>query len=293
MQAKYLPSTGLSPRRWHPAPAIVCSALLHVASIIAVLIVPSAWQWVLAIVIANHLVLISATLFTRSQILGPNMVQLPIAAISRNEVCLTFDDGPDPVVTPQVLDILDRYNARASFFCIGERAAVYPHLVKEIVRRGHSVENHSHHHSGVFSFFGPSKLRREVESTQATICGLTGQSPAFFRAPAGFRNPFLDPVLARCGLHYVSWTRRGYDAVHRDSLVVSQRLIRGLAAGDVLLLHDGGAARTRSGRPVVLAVLPMLLQALAEHHLHAVTLRAACHDNAISTFDLKHATSVY
>src|SRR5947209_1780157 len=131
MQAEPGTSSALSPRRWQPAPAIVCSALLHVACIVTLLIVPIGWRWVLLIIVANHLLLISATLFTRSQMLGPNIVRLPIAAIRRREVCLTFDDGPDPVATPQILDILDRYHARASFFCIGERAAAYPDIIKE------------------------------------------------------------------------------------------------------------------------------------------------------------------
>jgi peptidoglycan/xylan/chitin deacetylase (PgdA/CDA1 family) len=96
--------------------------------------------------------------------------------------------------------------------------------------------------------------------------------PTFFRAPAGLRNPFLAPVLHREGLTLASWTRRGFDTRERDAARVLQRLTRGLAAGDILLLHDGNAARDAQGRPVILDVLPALLAALRRERLVAVTL---------------------
>jgi len=123
------------------------------------------------------------------------------------------------------------------------------------------------------------RLRREVEATQAVIAGITGRAPGFFRAPAGFRSPLLDPVLARRGLCYVSWTRRGYDAVRRNPVEVLQRLTRGLSAGDVLLLHDGAHARTDAGEPLVLAVLPALLDQFAASGLKSVSLPTACRDD--------------
>ena len=88
----------------------------------------------------------------------------------------------------------------------------------------------------------------------------------------------LDPVLARCGLRYVSWTRRGLDGLHRDPDKVLHRLISGLAAGDILLLHDNGCSRMRDGTPVVLAVLPELLRRIQAQGLRPVTLAAAAHE---------------
>ena len=99
--------------------------------------------------------------------------------------------------------------------------------------------------------------------------------PRFFRAPAGLRNPFLAPVLQRLELTLVSWTRRGFDTVQRDPQRVLQSLTRNLAAGDIVLLHDGHAARTSAERPVILDVLPALLQRLAGAGLRAVTLPEA------------------
>ncbi len=263
---------------WRPAPVIRLSMVLHAAGAIAVAIQPALWPWALGALVGNHLVLIAAVLWPRGRLLGPNLMRLPATAAGRGEVSLTFDDGPDPEVTPRVLELLDRHQAKASFFCIGEKAVAFPETVKEIARRGHSVENHSYCHPRAFAFYGMSRLRREVESTQAVIAGITGRAPGFFRAPAGFRSPLLDPVLAKRGLRYVSWTRRGYDAVRRNPVRVLQRLTRRLIAGDVLLLHDGAQARTDAGEPVVLAVLPALLDQLAARGLKSVSLPTACND---------------
>lgn len=263
------------PWPWRPAPAIGFSLLLHAAAVAVLVASPGYWPWLIGSLAANHLLLFAAVLWPRGRILGPNLVRLPAAAAARNEVGLTFDDGPDPEVTPKVLDLLDRYRAQASFFCVGENAAAHPELVLEIVRRGHSVENHSYRHSNAFAFYGLSRLRRDVESAQAIIAGISGQPPLYFRAPMGLRSPLLDPVLARCGLHYVSWTRRGYDARIRDAESVLRRLTGALAAGDILLLHDSSLSRTREGMPVVLAVLPKLLERMQENGLKSVTLTRA------------------
>ena len=242
--------------------------LLHLGCTVALAVDPSAWGWPLGLVAGNQLVLLLAVLWPRGSLLGPNLTRLPASAVRRREISLTFDDGPDPEVTPRVLELLDRYQAKASFFCIGEKVAAEPQLVKEIARRGHSIENHSYHHNHAFALFGVSRLGREVDAAQAIVTSLTGSPPLFFRAPAGFYSPLLDPVLASRGLNYVSWTRRGFDAVSADAQLILRRLTRGLAAGDVLLLHDSA--------PVVLAVLPALLEQISAFGLKAVPLTTAC-----------------
>ena len=124
--------------------------------------------------------------------------------------------------------------------------------------------------------------RAEITRAQSQLQALTDQRPRFFRAPAGLRNPFLQPVLARHGLVLTSWTRRGFDTRERDPQRVLQRLTRGLAAGDILLLHDGHAARTPAGVPVVLDVLPRLLQRLDAAALRPVTLPRAVSTEAVA-----------
>jgi peptidoglycan/xylan/chitin deacetylase (PgdA/CDA1 family) len=224
--------------------------------------------------LANQTLLTLAGLWPRSRWLGANWTRLPAAA-AQNRFALSIDDGPDPEVTPRVLDILDSHGAKATFFCIGEKAARHPELCREIVRRGHAIENHSQHHRYTFALLGIAALTREIESAQMTLAAITGRTPAFFRAPAGIRSPLLDPVLARLGLQLVAWTGRGFDTRTPDAATVYRRLIRNLEPGAIFLLHDGNSARTPSGVPVIIEVLPRVLEAARSAGLHCVTLADA------------------
>ncbi len=260
---------------WHSPPLVRASIALHLLALIAVIAAPRLWPWALATAIANHLLVVAVGLWPRSHWLGPNWTLLPAASAARNEIALTIDDGPDPVVTPQVLALLDRYATRATFFCIGIQAERHPDLCREIVRRGHAVENHSQQHFHDFSLLGPRGLMRELQASQDTLARICGQHPLFFRAPAGLRNLFLAPVLARLGLRLTSWSARGFDTRINDPERVKRSLLRGLRAGAILLLHDGHAARTAGGIPVILEVLPAVLESAAAAGLRPVTLREA------------------
>lgn len=262
-------------QRWRPSPLIAGSFLLHGAAVLAWALQPHWWPQLLALLVFNHAVLTVCGLLPRSRWLGPNLTRLPAAAAARGEIAITIDDGPDPQVTPAVLDLLERHRARATFFCIGVRAQRHPELCREIVRRGHAVENHSQHHAYSFAFMGLGGFHRELALAQDTLTGITGQRPLFFRAPAGLRNPLLDPVLPGLGLRLASWTRRGYDTRTADPDRLLRRLARGLRAGDILLVHDGNAARTAEGEPAILAVLPRLLEQAGAAGLRPVTLREA------------------
>lgn len=261
--------------RWHATPLVRASLALHGLALVTAVAVPGLWPWGLAAVVANHALLAGVGLWPRSHWLGPNWSRLPAAATTRNEIALTIDDGPDPQVTPQVLDLLDRYAVRATFFCIGEKAARYPELCREIVRRGHAVENHSQHHRHNFSVMGPRGMARELQAAQDTLAAITGRRPLFFRAPAGLRNPFLEPVLARMGLRLASWSVRGFDTRVSNAERVTLKLLHGLKAGAIVLLHDGNAARTPGGSPVILEVLPAVLASAAAARLKPVTLAEA------------------
>jgi len=115
-------------------------------------------------------------------------------------------------------------------------------------------------------------MRREIVEAQYSIAGAVGRAPRWFRPTAGLRNPFLDPVLAGLDLRLASWTRRPFDTRCGDVDTVHARLARDLAAGDILLMHDGHAARAASGKPVILEALPRLLARVRECALHSVTL---------------------
>ena len=261
--------------RWQPVFLIRATLLLHGLAVIALIAAPAHWRWVLGTVALNHLLLAAGGLWPRSHWLGPNWTRLPASAAARHEIALTIDDGPDPVVTPQVLDLLDRHAVQATFFCIGEKAARFPELCRDIVRRGHAIENHSQHHRHYFSLMGLRGITRELQTAQDTLTSLTGERPLFFRAPAGLRNPFLDPVLTQLGLRLASWSSRGFDTRIGDARRIQNKLLPGLQAGAIVLLHDGNAARTLDGQPVILEVIPALLQCAATRGLRWVTLRQA------------------
>ncbi len=263
------------PRRWKPTPLIRVSAVLHAAAAASLLLRAEAWPWAAGALAANHAALTAAGLLPRSGLLGPNWTRLPPGAAARGEIALTIDDGPDPEVTPRVLDLLDVEGARATFFVIGERVRRHPALAREIVARGHGIENHSQRHLNTFSLHGPRWLEREIRAAQSTLAQVCGVTPRFFRAPAGLRNPFLEPVLARLDLQLAAWTRRGYDTRNGDAAAVARALQKNLAAGDIVLLHDGNAARSPHGKPVILDALPLLLASIKDAGLTPVTLDAA------------------
>lgn len=257
---------------WHPSGLLIGSMGLHLAALAMLLWRWRTWPYVLAVLLADHLLHTALGLTPRSHLLGQNWTRLP-ATGAAGRIALTLDDGPDPLVTPAVLRILADHGARATFFFIGERARRHPALVRACIAAGHAVENHSDRHLRSFALLGPAALTREISRAQHTLQQLSGETPRFFRAPAGLRSPLLDPVLQRLGLQLAAWTRRGFDTVTGDAERVLARLTRGLSAGDILLLHDGNAAVDAGGRAVLLTVLPPLLSLLRERGLTPVTLR--------------------
>lgn len=256
-------------------PLLRASIGLHALAAGATIAAPPLWPWALSGVVLDHALLTAGGLIPRSAWLGPNLTHLGPASTARAEIALTLDDGPDPELTPAVLDLLDAAGARATFFCIGRRARAWPTLTRHIVERGHSVQNHSLAHRHVFSLLGPRAMAAEVGQAQDILADITGVRPTCFRAPAGLRNPWLDPILHRLDLRLVSWTRRAFDTREPRAERVVARLTRGLAGGDILLLHDHHAARDANGRAVVLDSLPALLRAVQAAGLHSITLPQA------------------
>jgi peptidoglycan-N-acetylglucosamine deacetylase len=257
--------------KWKPSPIIKASAVIHIGAA-AAMAGGLSWPWAAGILLLNHVGITAAGLWPRSTLLGANVLILPEDARLAGEIAITIDDGPNPEVTPKVLDILDEFNAKASFFCIGRAIETYPDLACEILSRGHMIENHTYSHPHHFSLMGMGKLREEIMRAQTTIVQITGHSPRYFRAPAGLRNPFLDPVLQSLDLKLVTWTHRGFDTVTTNPDSVLARLQTHLKPGHIILLHDGHCALTVSGKPVILEVLPKFLKTLLQKDFRAVPL---------------------
>lgn len=259
-------------RHWLPSRFLRYSVAFQAIGGAAALLAPEGSTLFLEALAANHAIVFGASFWPTGPLLGPNLTRLPAERAELREIALTFDDGPDIETTPKVLDLLDRYRTQASFFCIASRAEMYPELTREIVSRGHRIENHSYRHAHTFALSGIGGFKEEIGRAQAVLTDLTGFAPRYFRAPVGMRNPWLQPVLSSLDLSLVSWTRRGYDAVLGDPQKIVWRLSRNLRGGDILLLHDGSAARDRNGRPAVLEALPRLLDEVFRLNLTPVPL---------------------
>ena len=175
------------------------------------------------------------TLAPRSPLFGQVVTHLPGEA----GVLITLDDGPDPQTTPALLDILDQHQAKALFFLIGAKAARHPELVAEILRRGHSVANHSMNHpSGSFWCLSPWRMWRELRECEAVFFPHLPHALRWFRPPIGHHNLFCHAAAQALGLRMMLWDCRGYDAVDRDVPRVLQRLGESLRPGSIMLLHD-------------------------------------------------------
>jgi len=165
---------------------------------------------------------------------------LPIVSRGRKGapgVALTFDDGPDPQVTPLVLDLLDRHRAKATFFVIGAKAAEHPGLLRDILARGHTLGNHSQSHLPFLMLKGRKAIAREVAAAQAVL-RQTGMVPLAFRPPVGITNPALWRVLLDQGMFCVNFSCRGWDAGNRRVAGLARRLLGKVRPRDIILLHD-------------------------------------------------------
>lgn len=193
----------------------------------------------------------------------------PRAAGAR--IALTFDDGPNPVYTEQILDLLDAGQHRATFFVVGQRAESSPDLIAEISKRGHLVANHSFYHSNFTPFHSPARLAAELERTQSVIEKATGVRPRWFRPPIGLLSPRVVEAARRCKLDLVGWTASARDGGRRPTVGRSfDRLRCHLHPGAILVLHDSVLGGKQE--PIAPALLERLLLELDRRGLQSVTL---------------------
>ncbi len=156
------------------------------------------------------------------------------------ELWLTIDDGPHIVNTPKTLDLLDQHQAKATFFTIGKKAEEHPELIREIVRRGHSLGNHTYNHpTACFWLYGPKRTRREIERTQCALAQ-AGSKAQLFRPPVGIKNLFLRRILRETQLRCVAWTIRSGDGNEARKEAIVKRVLRETRPGAIVLMHEGG-----------------------------------------------------
>lgn len=160
-------------------------------------------------------------------------------ATTEKILALTFDDGPDEIMTPKVLDVLKQYNIKATFFLIGKNILQHPQIVERIILEGHIVGNHTYSHKPTFSLNHTKKVKEEVQKCSSVIAGISGEQPKLFRPPFGVTNPIIGRVVRGLGLNSIGWSIRSLDTVSKRSREdVCKGILKRLHSGAVILLHD-------------------------------------------------------
>jgi peptidoglycan/xylan/chitin deacetylase (PgdA/CDA1 family) len=230
-----------------------------------------AWIWPERSLLCVSSTLFAALLFGLWGAMNLNSgVWCPVTrgATSAGEVvALTYDDGPDPDSTPLLLELLAERGARATFFCVGEKVRAHPELVRRIAQAGHELGNHCDSHSVWTNFYFAGRLENEVARCQASLREAAGVEAQFFRPPFGHANHATAGVVRRQGLEVVGWQVRGLDLPGSVPEKVAARVIDGLTAGGIALLHDGDREPQ-----LVLDVTRAVLDGLAARGLRSVTV---------------------
>jgi peptidoglycan-N-acetylglucosamine deacetylase len=164
-----------------------------------------------------------------------------VPVISRGDasgIALTFDDGPIEKNTERILDILQKYNVPAAFFCIGNRVEARPEIMKRIDADGHLVGNHTYWHGSLFDLKSSPMVLKELYDTDVAIMKAIGKRPKFFRPPYGVTNPMIAKAVRRSNYRVIGWSIRSFDTMTKDPDRLFHRITRSLKAGDVILMHD-------------------------------------------------------
>jgi peptidoglycan-N-acetylglucosamine deacetylase len=217
-----------------------------------------------------------------AQLFGPTIYRTN----SPRKLAITFDDGPNPTITPKLLDLLDRHKARATFFLIGAFAREYPELVREISARGHVLGNHTETHPRLV-WLRPPEIYVELRLGRSAIADALGAPPKWFRPPWGLRNPWLAGVARDFDMRVVMWTLLPGDwrAKSKEWLIGRMEPIAAHAknakqsgTGDILCLHDGDHRRQNGDRTLTLAALEHWLPRWRDLGLEFVTIDDAAGD---------------
>jgi len=204
-----------------------------------------------------------------SPLFGPVLDRLPAGT---NAVSITFDDGPNPEATPRILDVLRDEGVRATFFVLGRHAERWPALVRRMADEGHQLGNHGFWHRKLHRRT-PSYVRDDLtRGTTAIERASGGIRPKVFRAPHGFRNPWVTPIASSLGQRTVGWSLGVWDSARPGVDEIVRRALDGLEPGAILLLHDGDGYDSTGDRMQTAAALPVIIRGLRERGLHFTTL---------------------
>lgn len=180
-----------------------------------------------------------------------------------NKIAITFDDGPS-LVTPKILEILEKHKVKATFFCIGKNIEKHPEILRQTFESGHLIGNHTYRHSHLIDFCNKAQFLAEFERTDALIANITGKRPQFFRPPYGVTTPSMGRALKVSGHKVIGWNIRSFDGRLKNEDFIFNRVKNRISAGGILLLHDTGAHSAN--------VLERLLVTLREKKIEVVSL---------------------
>lgn len=187
----------------------------------------------------------------------------PITHVARvpRTVALTFDDGPNPDATPLILDALAARGVKATFFILGRHAEQWPELVKRVADEGHAIGNHGYFHRKLH-FKSPAYVRRDLELGTAAIESAAHVRPRLFRAPHGFRSPWVTAIARSLGQRTVGWSLGVWDSDRPGVDVIADRTVKGARPGSILLLHDGDGYDPRGDRVQTARAVPLIVDRL-------------------------------
>ena len=203
-----------------------------------------------------------------SWIFGPALSRLPG---SEHVASITFDDGPNPLATPRILDVLKREDVKATFFILGRHADRWPDLVKRVADEGHQIGNHGWHHRKLHRRT-PGYVRDDLTKGTDSIVRACGVHPTVFRAPHGFRSPWVTPIAHSLGQRTIGWSLGVWDSTRPGADEIVKRTLDGMRPGSILLLHDGDGYDPDGDRQQTAEALPGIIGGLRTRGFSFVTL---------------------
>lgn len=183
---------------------------------------------------------------------------------TKNAIAITFDDGVDNKITPKVLDVLKKHNAKATFFVIGEKAFQYKEIIQQIVNEGHCIGNHSYYHRWNFPLQTTSKTIKEIAKCNQLLTDITGKHIHLFRPPFGVTNPIIGRAVRRLKLTSIGWSIRSFDTIGQEIPKVFRRISKKIKGGEIILMHDN--------RPYADILLEKVLKEINKRGLKTVTI---------------------
>jgi len=191
---------------------------------------------------------------------------------AQKKIALTFDDGPQALYTPQILDILKKYHIKATFFLIGKNVEAFPEVAKRIVQEGHCIGNHTYSHPDLV-LKSKNQIRLQLEKAEEAIYKATGVKPYLFRPPYGADNHWVSLEAEDLGYVIIEWSASGLNG-RKDSRFdkLAEKVITNTKNGSIILLHDGNRLSDKINRDQIVKALPVIIETLQQEGFQFVTI---------------------